>query len=129
MKPSEIAARHDLTADSSRIALDLGLAPDRHLRSQRRRCYADLAAKDEINQGKGVEALRWEPLTAIPKTHNEDVPDLDWLLDLNNLAQTETQPSHALAWPTAPSQVLLPELYENNCHHYRARRGLVAAAL
>ena len=127
VKPSEEAARHDLAVDSSSRALDLGHAPDRHLRSQRWRSDADPAAKDDISQGTRLDALHWEPLTAIPKTPDGDVPDLDWLLDLNNLAQMETLPSHALAWPIAPLQVMLPDV-SIRVARSNARRGLVVVA-
>ncbi|CAL5218998.1 g753 [Coccomyxa viridis] len=93
---------HELTADSSDKPSKA--TPDRRLRSQRWRSVAELAAEDESSPATALDPLQWDSLSAIPKTHTADVPDLDWLLELNGLAQTAALPVDAVALEISPLQ-------------------------
>ncbi len=101
--PSKSTAMHELTADSSDKPSKA--TPDRRLRSQRWRSVAELAAEDESSPATALDPLQWDSLSAIPKTHTADVPDLDWLLELNGLAQTAALPVDAVALEISPLQV------------------------
>ncbi len=105
--PSKTTATHELTAESSDKPSNLKATPDRRLRSQRWRSVAELAAEDESSPATPLDPLPWDSLSAIPKTHTADVPDLDWLLELNGLAQTAALPVNAVALDIPPLQVRL----------------------
>ena len=115
-------AKHVLTADSNDKASNLTRGSDRLLRSQRWRSVAELAAKDEVSPAAGLDPLQWESLSAIPESHTTSVPDLDWLLDLNSLAQTAVPHENADNQQGALLQVMLFK-YSSRMGTYLGKSG------
>ena len=99
---SGITAKHELTADTPP---DLTATSDRRLRSQKWRSVAEMAIEDGASPATALDQLQWESLAAIPETHTADVPDLDWLLELNGLAQTAASPVDEVVLDIPPLQV------------------------
>jgi len=92
------AATQELHADSRDLQPPTTTGSEKRFRAQRWRSVAELAAKDEAIPASALEPLHWDSLSAIPETQAADVPDLDWLLHLNGLAQSASLPSNVDTW-------------------------------